>query len=170
MREPQQAWRRPYKRSAGCVARSTAMWQRTPPKASGRTWAQKAGLRYERKALLHLASQHPNFIDHLPFVYISEGDRKTAIPDGICFAKDLDHLTIIEIKLKHTDEAWHQLNLLYLPVVQRAFPSHKIKLLEVVRWYEPTTELPGKTLQVIDAGMHFESSDFDYGIYIWSDR
>ena len=146
------------------------MWSKPPPKASGHTYAQKAGLRYERKALKHLAALHPNFLEHLPFIFISEGARKTAIPDGICFAKSLDHLTIIEIKLKHSVEAWQQLNLLYLPVVKRAFPNHKIKLLEVVRWFEPNLVLPDKTMQVIDVGMHFESNDFDYGIYIWSDR
>ncbi len=159
-----------FRRVAGDVERATAMWSRSPPQANGHTYAQKAGLRYERKALTHLATLHPQFIDHLPFIFIAEGDRKTAIPDGICFSKDLDQLTIVEIKLRHTEEAWQQLNLLYLPVVARAFPRHKIKLLEVVRWFEPETTIPGPTMQVIDAGMHFESDDFDYGIYIWSDR
>ena len=146
------------------------MWSKPPPKARGHTYAQKAGLRYERKALQHLVSLHPNFLEHLPFLYLSEGKRKMAIPDGICFSRHLDCLTIIEIKVRHTEEAWHQLNLLYLPVVKRAFPQHKIKLLEVVRWYEPEIKLPGNTMQVIDPGMHFESEDYDYGIYIWSDR
>lgn len=158
------------RRVAGDVEKARPMWSKPPPKASGTTYAQKAGLRYERKALRHLAGLHPNFIEHLPFIFLAEGRRQRAIPDGICFSKCLDQLTIIEIKLRHTDDAWMQLNLLYLPVVQRAFPSHKIKLLEVVRWYEPNTELPGKTMQIIDAGMHFESDDFDYGIYIWSDK
>lgn len=158
---------RPYRRVAGAVEGAKAMWNQPPPLAVGRTVAQRQGLRFERKVLESLMKSHPHFIDHLPFIYLSNGRQRAAIPDGVCFSRSLETVTIIEIKHRHSEEGWQQLNLLYKPVVARAFPKLRIKLLEIVRWYEPHIKLPDKAVKLLDPVSHFDSEDFDYGIHIW---
>jgi hypothetical protein len=160
------SWR-PYTRIAGHVEGARAMWNQAPPVNKGRTVAQRNGLRFERKVLRGLNRMHPHFLDHLPFLYLSEGRQRAAIPDGIAISRSGDILTIVEIKHRHTDEAWQQLNLLYKPVVARAFPAYRIKLLEIVRWFEPMVLLPERPIQVLDPAAHFDNDDMEYGVHIW---
>lgn len=138
----------------------------------GKTQAQRAGLRYEAKVIKHLSELLPHFISHLPFIFYSDGVRERCIPDGLAFSEaSYPQLTVIEIKHRHTADAWFQLNNLYLPVVRKAFPRHKLKLLEVCTCFDPDISIPAVVTQVDDLREWVnEMPTGEFGVYSWRDR
>jgi hypothetical protein len=137
------------------------------PKGKKKTVAQKLGLAYERKALKMIENELDTLIcPHPTFRYNSgHGLDQYAIPDAI-YLKD-EVLTIFEIKLSHSADAWHQLNNLYKPIVQKAYPHLHINLCEVCRNYDRSIKLP--RVEFVDDLARFASSKQDkFGIYIWS--
>ena len=65
-------------------------------------------------------------------------------PDGLLFQPLYATITVIEIKLQHTSDAWWQTRQLYLPVVARAFPPDiwRYNICEIVKWYDPAVVFP----------------------------
>jgi len=53
-------------------------------------------------------------------------------------------ITIVEVKLQHTSDAWWQVKQLYLPIVATAFPPDlwRYNYVEVVRWHDPAISFP----------------------------
>lgn len=133
--------------------------------------AQKLGLRYEARVFRHLAMEldravffHPafRFNANRPF-------DEHAIPDAI-YLSEAGILTIFEVKLKHTADAWYQLRKLYLPVVQKAYPGTQINLCEICREYDPSIVLP-RPPQFVEKLNEFTSvKQNEFGIYLWSGR
>lgn len=132
------------------------------------TVAQRAGLRYETKAFLHLIFRLDHEVMCHPAFKFSNHTHLTeyAIPDAIYISKNT--LTIFEIKLRHTADAWHQLNKLYLPILQKAYPAMHINLCEVCRYYDPTVKLQGSTTLLDDVVQFASAPQQSYGIYIWN--
>ena len=66
-------------------------------------------------------------------------------PDGLLIRPLDGVVTIVEFKLKHTPQAWFQLQELYRPVVEWLFPKDlwTTRMAEVVRWYDAATFFPG---------------------------
>lgn len=163
------------RRRAGNVTSARAEWDK-PPRVNkagrGRSSAQNAGLRYERKVLDHLAEVLPLFLDHLSFSYTSDWVDERCIPDGIALSSSRPHLlTVIEVKHRHTADGWFQLTHSYLPVVKRAFPHHQIQLLEVCKSYDPGIKLPEPISLVEDLPKVVNQGlDNRFGIYIWTGR
>jgi hypothetical protein len=65
-------------------------------------------------------------------------------PDGLLFLWDRGLIVILEAKLSHCEQAFHQLTR-YSPIVQKAFggPSlWRTALCEVVCWYDAAVKLP----------------------------
>jgi hypothetical protein len=56
-------------------------------------------------------------------------------PDGLLFRPKGLKIIICEAKLAHTSKAFGQLEVLYRPIIEAAFPSWRVYILEVVRWY-----------------------------------
>lgn len=143
------------------------------PKASHakRSVAQQLGLRYERRALVHLAGELERPVTfHPAFRFRSEGKYfdQFAIPDAL-YLSSSNVLTIFEIKLKHTSDAWHQLKKLYLPIVAKVYPEAKINLCEICSSYDRSVQIPKAT--IIDNLAEFTSTPTDYfGVYLWSGR
>lgn len=164
-------------RSAGRVASAWPNWaaclKRELP-IRGRSAAQAAGLRYERKVFRKLEKGFPGFISHLPFTFTSPRGREVAIPDGVIFGTEGPgkpaRLTIIEVKLRHTVDAWYQLHQLYLPVVAEAFPGFRIKVLEICKWYDPSVKLPGNFEIVRDLEGYEVREVSKYGVWVFTDR
>ena len=65
-------------------------------------------------------------------------------PDGLLFQVADLLITIVEVKLQHTPDAWWQTKQLYLPVLARAFPPNlwEYNICEVVKWYDPAIVFP----------------------------
>jgi len=109
--------------------------------------AQKAGLRYERKAQEYLQELFPDHYVASPwlvFRLVREPYMRWCQPDGILIEPERSFVTIIEIKLRHMPEAYAQINGIYLPVLRRLFAGSgfHFRQLEVVRWYDPSQQFP----------------------------
>lgn len=162
-----------YKRNAGVVM-SAELLPILPYQRKKRTRcspAQKAGLRYEANAFSHLQIALSNFQMHPTLRFQSEGRRlsEICIPDALTTSKDGRAITIIEIKLRHTHEAWNQLHNLYLPVARKLFPRSVINLLEICQNFDPGVNLPGES-EMVDDLSWVEQPQSRYGIYWWSGR
>lgn len=137
---------------------------------SRRSPAQRAGLAYEKKALNNLEIELPYKLLRHPAFSFRNGTRlvEYAIPDAIYLHDNI--LTIFEVKLKHTADAWYQLNNLYRPIISRAYPGLEINLCEICRDYDPEVRL-ASSQQIIENIEAFVSrAQSDYGIFLYSGR
>lgn len=158
---------------------SDVVWASLAPSAPfalastrGRRAAVAAGIRYERKAQAHLASSYPLAYAPGPWLRYCEARSDTpryCQPDGLFLDLARGICTIVEIKLKHTADAWWQLRRLYEPVMRQLFRSAPwdFACLEVVRWYDPATAFPEPHLMARDPRM---LSPGQFGVHIWSGR
>ena len=105
------------------------------------------GIRYEKKAQKFLCSELDEGYSPSPWLrFRSMESRRPRYcqPDGLLFDIEGGRITIFEIKLQHTLDAWWQLEHLYLPVIQFLFPTAlwQISVCEFVKWYDPATAFP----------------------------
>lgn len=152
-------------RKAGTVRWARPLWRSRDSATSRARNARAAGLRYEAKVIKKLEERYDNFWPHLQFSFDGSASRGTAIPDGLFFFPN--RLVILEIKLKHSADAWHQLTQLYLPIVQASFPRKHISLLEVTRFYDPSVVLPGSSILVEDLDFFLREPRSILGVYSW---
>lgn len=144
------------------AGRVTKAWlsDSVPPFLSNprRRGSKANGIRYERKALTSLESRYPNLLRSPWFRFVSSGcrDPRWCQPDGLIFDPFRGIIFILEVKLKHTADAWWQVRHLYEPVVAACFGSGpcgadsvaggvslwKIAAVQVVRWFDPDTPFP----------------------------
>lgn len=163
-----------YKRKAGEVMSAELLeflpYQRK--KRSRHSPAQKAGLRYETLTFGHLTIELPSLNMHPVLRFRSAGRSLTeiAIPDALAFSTNGAVITIIEIKLRHTHEAWNQLHNLYLPIAQNLFKGRHINLVEICQNFDPGTVLPGPSEIIEELSPWIEVPQQRYGVYLWSGR
>lgn len=123
------------------------------------TPGQMRGIRYERKIVEYLERKHSyRFIPHPWFYYKDrhEDRARWCQPDGLLFSAR-GRLTICEIKLRHTRDAYYQLFELYLPIVKHVFPGWKHAVVEIVRWFDSAEPTPEKAFlckepELVDPG------------------
>lgn len=133
--------------------------------------AQKAGLAYEAKVLSDLLIDLESCVFHPALKFSSrEHLYEYCIPDAMATSKCGKVVTIIEIKARHTQDAWMQLHNLYLPVVRAIWPDRHINLLEICKEFGPDVQLPGKSSVVDDLFSWIESPQKLYGVFPWSGR
>lgn len=76
----------------------------------------------------------------------SNGDTQNQLrfcqPDGVLIDLAKKHITMIEIKLQHTSDAWWQLRELYEPVLRHIYQGFTFSAVEVVRWLDPHVAFP----------------------------
>jgi hypothetical protein len=134
------------KRRAGTVSSASLVWDRaglaSQKPIRGKSAAQNAGLRYEAKVLGRLNLEWETFLPQVPFRFTSDFVSELCILDGIIFRPPARELILVEVKSRHTADAWFQLRYLYHPVVSVAFPGWGIRLLEICKSYEPGVQLP----------------------------
>lgn len=114
------------------------------------TPAQAAGRRYEEKALPFLtqwARKNHYEPKNKPWIeYFDVTDRRVwCQPDFIAIGQDTDNLIIVEIKVRHTRDAFMQLRR-YKSVIAELHPNHHISCLELCKNFDisefNTTLLP----------------------------
>lgn len=103
------------------------------------------GLKYERKV-------NRAFLEEFGFTrYIPSQWFKYQIPgsgilfcqtDGLLFTPKQRKILIVEVKYKHTPDAYWQIENKYLPVIRWLFRDWEISIVEVVKWYDPSTDFP----------------------------
>ena len=117
-----------------------------PPKLrrSRPTAAMKAGIKYEKEVIKRLGC---DVLAGQWFVFRQKDQPllEYCQVDAILLGKT--HNTLIEIKLRHCLEAWHQLYNLYKPVYtwalqQAAMIEKPVHCVEIVRWFDPLVVTP----------------------------
>jgi hypothetical protein len=130
--------------------------------------AQKAGLRYERKAQVYLEEMYPNNYVASPWIVFRlrhEPMVRWCQPDGLVVDPQESKLTIIEIKLRHMAEAYTQMTGIYDPVIRKIFPPNwRIRHCEVVRYYDPDSLFPVPVQLVTDPLM---TPAGRFAVHIW---
>lgn len=130
--------------------------------------AQRAGLKYEAQVFAHLAFELERATYHPALEYTLKGHlRQYCIPDMIALDQTGEIVSIIEIKIRHTSDAWMQLNNLYRPVVAKLWPDKHINLVEICKEYDPAVRLPIQPHIVNDIADWVERPRQDYGVYLW---
>lgn len=162
------------KRRAGTVTSAWPEWGGSPPCFGSKrrmSQAQRAGIAYEKKVLAMLSERFGLFLSHLPFRFTAEFGTERCIPDGIILSPgDRSLLTVVEVKHRHTADAWFQLKQLYLPVVRAAFPRHRIQLLEICKCYDPAVNLPEEQELVEDLVKYVVEGGHSLAVYSWSGK
>lgn len=140
------------------------------PKFRPRRGSAKAGLAYEAKVLQQLTLAHASrFISHLPFSFSEGQGKKAAIPDGLFFSPDFQACCVVEIKLRHTADAYHQLNDFYVPIIHSAFGrSLRVFGLEICKFYDPLVRLPRPPAHLASLDEGFEIREGFHPILLWS--
>lgn len=115
----------------------------------GRSAAQKAGIRYERKVLKELSAEFPG--EFLPSQWFRFDDGSPSIRwcqvDGLRVAPS--HVTIFEVKSSFCAEAGYQLRHLYLPVVRNVYPTLPVDLVVICKTFDPNVAFP-EAYSIID--------------------
>ena len=107
------------------------------------TAATKRGARFEEKVVASLSAAYgTQFLAGLPFSFQTCSKRGRAIPDGLLFSSDWKSVVVVEIKLRHSGDAWWQLERFYLPIVRESLRPLNVTTLEVCRYYDPAVRLP----------------------------
>lgn len=133
-----------FTRKAGELLSAHVAFKQSPPKPRPASIAARLGLRFEAKCLKRLQAEFGiRFASHICFGFqsLTEGGR-SIIPDGLIFSPDYRTVTIVEVKLRHTTDAFFQLHDMYLPIVRRALPGFRVTGLELVLYYDPRLVLP----------------------------
>lgn len=94
--------------------------------------------------------------------FTDESGQHWCQPDGLLDVGET--LIIVEFKYQHTLDAWHQLRLLYEPVVAHLHPEHSLAVVEVVKWYDCAVVFPEPVKLVKDVAAHLTK---DFGVHIW---
>lgn len=114
----------------------------TPARIKG-TAAQRAGKRYERKALRFLSGLYGScFVPQPWYKYQTKRDAplRWCQPDGVLFTPS--GVVIFEIKVNFTSNAWWQLRKLYEPVVRVASRVERIAVCVVCKSFDPAVPFP----------------------------
>ncbi len=111
------------------------------PRNEVRTGARAEGSRYERRVHTALLGKYRDYYVEGPWIaYRREGPGRRinfCQPDGLYIDIKKGLIVIIEVKLKHGMKAWEQLNELYFPCITHIFKDFEIRLIEVVKWFDP---------------------------------
>jgi len=104
------------------------------------------GLRYEARVQKYLIAKYGDCYIPGPWIQFYDPNQRICQPDGLLFDLERGRIILVEIKLRHCQEAYWQLQKLYLPVLREMFPYSlwEICCIEIVRWYDPEVQWPVK--------------------------
>lgn len=87
-------------------------------------------------------------------------------PDGLLFLPEKLSIIIVEVKLRHTDVAFWQIEKLYEPVLRKCFEGRtwSFRRLEVVKWFDPAAYFPCDPQLVQDPELTPRKG---MGVHIW---
>lgn len=131
---------------------------------------RREGLKYEAAVMAYLDGEFGEFFVPGPWFRFESngGDRvRWCQPDGLIFDIVEKVIYVVEVKLKHTTDAWWQLRHLYLPVLAKIFPPEvwEYRPCEIVRWYEKDLPFP-EPVTLVQSPLALRSGQF--GVHIWA--
>ncbi len=129
-----------------------------------------AGLAFEKQVRLSLAAAFPTQLIPSPWFTFRTADAPTRLrwcqPDALLLDIRRSRITIVEVKLRHTADAWWQLRRLYEPVVRAAFgAAWGCSACEVVKYFDPATAFPEAFEFVDDLGTIHPAQ---FAVHIWN--
>lgn len=139
-----------------------------------RNKARADGIRYEKKAHKYLAETYEDECVIAPWIRFKSAGRAKASycqPDAIILDIRRGTITIVEIKIKHTADAWWQVRRLYLPVIRHIFGEGWGYIsVELTKWFDPHTKFPERFAFVNPADSFPRLSPDRFHVYIWNER
>lgn len=148
-------------------AHENQSFMRPKYKATGR---RLQGIKYETSAQKHISSIAGGTYLQSPWLkFCGAQGEKWCQPDGLLFDLESGIITIVEMKLQHTTDAWWQLRKLYQPVLEQMFPRNlwEFRVLEVVKWFDPAVPWPEPIHRLEHIGQHSRIPQFSTGLHIW---
>lgn len=131
--------------------------------------ARRAGIKYEEKVQAFLSRTYQDAYIPSPWIHYWEAKEYKsywAQPDGLLIDLVKGHIVIVEVKLRHTSDAWWQLAMKYLPLVKELFGTDfEYSLLEVTKWHDPSTIFP-VSYRMIPRIHSIKPNEF--GVHIWN--
>lgn len=125
------------------------------------------GRRYERKVQEHFLATIPEYVPS-PWIKYQSTNRSRwqwCQPDGLIVDIKRGRIVVVEVKLKHTSDAWWQVRRLYTPVVSHLFGAEwQVEALEVVRWFDPFTAFPEQIEMCENPRGHWNGR---FRVHIW---
>lgn len=131
-----------------------------------KTGNRARGIIYEGQAQEHLCSLSPFYLPSKWIRATSNTGVHYCQPDGILFNIRDRAITIIEIKLRHTQRAHDQLVGRYKPLLIWMFPGWAIRTVEVVRFIDK--DLPVSFSWKLSPNPFTFSEQNMIGVYIWT--
>ena len=161
-----------FKREAGPLVRAQlhfGQYSQLPRPAS---LASQRGVRYEKKVLRLLAQRFGDRLLPGPlFTFVSRnGSSQRCYPDALLFSEDWSTLCVLEVKYRHTGDAWWQLNRFYLPIIRLALPMFRVCAAEITASYDPAQRLPSPVAFVDSADEAFETREAFHCVYVLTER
>ncbi len=164
-----------FKRTVGDLAWAALDFgtQIQMPKPKGA--APRLGLKFEALVCKELGKKFGRRFAPACPISFQETHRGTAyarpscaIPDGLLLSGDSRSLCIIEIKLRHSQDAWAQLNRFYLPLLRKIVGDSLIlRTLEICKYYDPGVLLPGGKELLLKTDEVFDSDPRKHSVLIW---
>ena len=92
-------------------------------------------------------------------------------PDALIVDLRQGKITIVEIKLKHTSDAWWQIHALYAPVVKHMFGKDwDYCSVEIAKWFDAQTKFPER-FEFVDALSDFTNLEpHRFYVHLWDGR
>ena len=114
-----------------------------------RQGAKGRGVRYESRVNNMLEAQYPQHYIQSPWIQFQDSSSgpRWAQPDGFLIDVEAGRVIVIEVKYNHTELAWFQLFMLYLPLARFLFQGRwTFSCLEIVNWYDPKVKCPTRAI------------------------
>jgi hypothetical protein len=92
-----------------------------------------------------LLRKYPEWYVESPWIQFEDHHgRRWCQPDGLMVDLAYGAVLIVEIKYRHTSDAWYGLWQLYKPVLEFCLPSTiwHFGCLEICKWYDPNIPFP----------------------------
>lgn len=122
----------------------------------------------------HLEEVFSNKVILGPWIKFTSKGRERPLycqPDAIILDIRRGTITVVEIKIKHTSDAWWQLRRLYTPVVQHIFgEGWTYIVLEIAKWFDPHTRFPEEFTFVDDLASVTGLSSEAFYLHLWKGR
>jgi hypothetical protein len=133
----------------------------------GGTPSQKAGRSYERWVQRTLCNKR---FDYLPSPWIKyyTGDQlRFCQPDGLLIDPFNGLITVVEIKLSHTEKAWYQIRKLYQPILKKIFPERMwdFRAVEICNTFNPDVTIPE---EIEYSSEIFTPPSARFGVVVWT--
>lgn len=107
-----------------------------------RRGVMRLGEIYESEVHQALWPLYPGYVHNPWIVFHDQDGRKWCQPDALIVDPRRSHITIVEVKLRHTLEAFVALYKLYLPVLQAAFGAfYRFSCIEICKWFDPAVPI-----------------------------